>query len=338
MEHTKVADAEVSTVHVDGTLSDGIIDVNAVSKKTKALRVEKHKVHVITHDLVVSGIKVSKKKKKITVTQEELDGNPLADGKPIKTITEHSKTIEDRTYTIRKVRNIDGKITDYQVNLNFETPNSSMSDFCGPVNLDNYAIIEEVIGGEIHFHILSGENTARVKKFEEDWNAYWIPTITNEQIESGEFQKVIQETRENELSEKITFKETEGQESDIEDVNGAFEVTVTNSQMCPSMEVAALPTSSVHEITTKSEENFVFFEDVGITEKQNSVNAEQEVIGDSPIETFVKDHPLEVFYFGITMLLMAIIVFQCCFLPEYPACNWFNCILECMKNAYSDSE
>jgi len=60
---------------------------------------------------------------------------------------------------------------------------------------------------------------------------------------------------------------------------------------------------------------------------------DMEEIEETAIESFVKEHPLKVFSFGMAMLVIALMVFKCCFLPEYPPCSWFKCILECIEEA-----
>merc|ERR1712165_403929 len=72
-------------------------------------RIEKHKVHVMEHNLVVSGVKVSEKKERITVTLEDINGNALEDGKPIKTIVTHSRTIGDRKYLMQNILHTNGE-------------------------------------------------------------------------------------------------------------------------------------------------------------------------------------------------------------------------------------
>merc|ERR1712136_336193 len=114
-------------------------------KEVGNVRIERHKVHVMEHNLVVSGISVSEKKERTIVTAEDIHGNNIADGKPIKTIIVHTRAIGDRKYSMKETQDIDGKAIDSNVV-------TEMSD-------------------------------AEIKKFEEDWKDYWISTITDEQIE-----------------------------------------------------------------------------------------------------------------------------------------------------------
>merc|ERR1712179_658071 len=153
---------------------------NNASKRSKSLkgvdnvRIEKHKVHVMNHNLVVSGVSVSEKKEKIIVTVEDINCNPIADGKPIKTVIIHTRSIGERKYAMKETQAIDGKTTESKVI-------TEMSDI-------------------------------EIKKFEEDWKDYWIPTITDEQIESGEFEKELKELEFKESAENVIVKNFEGKD------------------------------------------------------------------------------------------------------------------------------
>merc|ERR1712136_545625 len=214
-------------------------------KEVGNVRIERHKVQVMEHNLVVSGISVSEKKERTIVSAEDIHGNNIADGKPIKTIIVHTRAIGDRKYSMKETQDIDGKAIDSNVD-------TAMSD-------------------------------AEIKKFEEDWKDYWIPSITDEQIES-----VPQKT-----------------------------------------EIETLPDSK-HADSLKYEETVVTDQ---AFETQIDESLDMEDIEETAIESFVKEHPLKVFYFGMAMLVIALMVFQCCFLPEYPPCSWFKCILECIEEA-----
>merc|ERR1711936_543561 len=65
-----------------------------------------------------------------------------------------------------------------------------------------------------------------IKRFEEDWKDYWIPTITDEQIESGEFERELKEHELKESNENVTIKESEENEIQM----GPVEVIVDESQ------------------------------------------------------------------------------------------------------------
>merc|ERR1712136_508655 len=215
-------------------------------KEVGNVRIERHKVHVMEHNLVVSRISVSEKKERTIVSAEDIHGNNIADGKPIKTIIVHTRAIGDRKYSMKETQDIDGKAIDSNVV-------TEMSD-------------------------------AEIKKFEEDWKDYWIPTITDEQIESIENE------------------------------------TLADS-LCPD---------SLHAASQKYEE-VVQVDQAFEAPIEESLDMEE--IEETAIESFVKEHPLQVFYFGMSMLVIALMVFQCCFLPEYPPCSWFKCILECIEEA-----
>jgi len=256
------------------------VETNDASTRSKSLkgvdnvRIEKHKVHVMNHDLVVSGVNVSEKKERIIVTVEDINGNPIAEGKPIKTVIIHTRNIGERKYSMKETQDIDGKTTDSKVI-------TEMSD-------------------------------TEIKKFEEDWKDYWIPSITDEQIESGEFEKELKELELKESTENVIVKKSEGKEVKME-----------------SIERALAPEDL--EISTQKSEKSIVVEATEVEQIDESIRMEE--IEESGIENFVKEHPLKVFYFGVAMLIIALMVFQCCFLPEYPPCTWFKCILECIEQA-----
>jgi len=66
---------------------------------------------------------------------------------------------------------------------------------------------------------------------------------------------------------------------------------------------------------------------------QNCESYDTEVIGANAIEAIVKAHPLKVCYFCLSMFVIGLMVFQCCFLQECPPCSWFKCILKCIEEA-----
>merc|ERR1712088_550662 len=126
------------------------------------------------HNLVVSGVKVCKKKESIAVTQEDLNQEIASGSKPLKTIVIHSRSIDDRKYSMEEVKDMDGNI------------------------IENKAITE-----------MSDDE---IKKFEE----YWIPTISDEQIESGEFQNELQEIDIKEAIENVSSKNSETKEIQVD--------------------------------------------------------------------------------------------------------------------------
>merc|ERR1712136_506736 len=256
---------------------------SAKIKEVGNVRIERHKVHVMEHNLVVSGISVSEKKERTTVSAEDIHGNEIADGKPIKTIIVHTRAIGDRKYSIKETQDIDGKAIDSNVV-------TEMSDM-------------------------------DIKKFEEDWKDYWIPTITDEQIESGEFEKGLKELEDKKVTENITIQQSEEQEK-LE--------SIENVTLADSLHADSLHADSLHADSQKYEE--IVHVDQAF-EAQIDESLDMEEIEETVIESFVKEHPLQVFYFGISMLVITLMVFQCCFLPEYPPCSWFKCILECIEEA-----
>jgi len=237
------------------------------------VRIENHKVHVMEHNLIVSGVSVSEKKERIIVTCEDIYGNTLADGKPIKTIVVHTRTIGDRKYAMKEMQDVDGKTTDSKVL-------TQMSDI-------------------------------EIKKFEENWKDYWIPTITDAQIKSGEFDKELKNLEDKEPTETIKIENSEAKEVQVEQVERVTSPNDLNS--------------------ASKENNFTRLEQKAETQVDESHDIE--FIEETAIEAIVKAHPLKVFYFGLAMLVIALMVFQCCFLPEYPPCTWFKCILKCIEEA-----
>jgi len=157
------------------------------------------------------------------------------------------------------------------------------------------------------FKVIIDMSDTEVKAFEEDWKYYWIPTITDEQIESGEFEKELKELELKEANENVTLKESEENEIQMEPVGVVID---------------------------KSKENE---SNVGPLYAKESTNADELEFEDTPIDIFVKKNPLKVFYFGVAMLIMAILIFQCCFLPDYPPCSWFKCIIGCIEKANLDN-
>jgi len=252
-------------------------------KEVGNVRIERHKVHVMEHNLVVSGISVSEKKERTIVSAEDIHGNEIADGKPIKTIIVHTRAIGDRKYSMKETQDTDGKAIDSNVV-------TEMSDM-------------------------------EIKKFEEDWKDYWIPTITDEQIESGEFEKGLKELEDKKITENVTIQQSEEQEK-LE--------SIKNETIADSLHADSLYPESLHAASQKYEE--VVHVDQAF-EAQIEESLDMEEIEETAIESFVKEHPLQVFYFGMSMLVIALMVFQCCFLPEYPPCSWFKCILECIEEA-----
>merc|ERR1712135_181946 len=160
-------------------------------KEVGNVRIERHKVHVMEHNLVVSGISVSEKKERTIVTAEDIHGNNIADGKPIKTIIVHTRAIGDRKYSMKETQDTDGKAIDSNVD-------TAMSDM-------------------------------EIKKFEEDWKDYWIPTITDEQIESGEFEKGLKELEDNEPTENIIIENSEAKEVQVESAERVMSPNDSNS-------------------------------------------------------------------------------------------------------------
>merc|ERR550539_383678 len=177
-----------------------------LAKGAGILRIEKHKVHIMEHNLVVSGVQVSEWKEKTTVTQEDINGNVIGNGEPMKTIIVHSRNIGDRKYAMKEVKGIDGEITDAQV-------------------------ITEIPDDQL-------------LKFEADWKDYWIPTITDEQIESGEIEKQLKELELKQSDENV--KVTIVEESDDNEIK-----TVEKSVKVESPKVS----EAMHKVSSSKCEN-----------------------------------------------------------------------------------
>ena len=237
------------------------------------IRIENHKIHVIEHNLVVSGVNVSERKERVVVTCEDIHGNTISDGKPIRTMIVHTRTIGDRKYAMKETQDVDGKITDTKVL-------TEMSDI-------------------------------EIKKFEEDWKVYWIPTITDAQIESGEFEKELKKLEDNEPTENIIIENSEAKEVQVESAERVMSPNDSNS------------TRVKDDFTSVGQE----------AETQVCESYDTEVIEVNAIEAIVKAHPLKVFYFCLAMFVIALMVFKCCFLPDCPPCSWFKCILKCIEEA-----
>jgi len=237
------------------------------------IRIENHNVHVMEHNLVVSGVNVSERKERVIVTCEDIHGNTISDGKPIRTMIVHTRTIGDRKYAMKETQDVDGKITDSKVL-------TEMSDI-------------------------------EIKKFEEDWKVYWIPTITDAQIESGEFEKELKKLEDNEPTENIIIENSEAKEVQVESAERVMSLNDSNS------------TREKNDFTSVGQE----------AETKVCESYDTKVIEVNAIEAIVKAHPLKVFYFCLAMFVIALMVFQCCFLQECPPCSWFKCILKCIEEA-----
>jgi len=252
-------------------------------KEATTIKIERHKVHVMEHNLVVSGVKVCEKKESIAVTQEDFNQEIASGSKPLRTIVIHSRSIDDRKYSMEEVKDIDGNI------------------------IENKAITE-----------MSDDE---IKKFEEDWKDFWIPTISDEQIESGEFQNELQEIDIKKAMKNVSSNNSEKQKIQVDQADEVYQDTQNDEVSMQDMKAAGGETiiSEPKEVAQSLRSN-------GLEDEISHGEELLEVL-DSPIEEFVKDHPLQVFYFGVAMLVIAILVLQCCFLPEYPPCTWFKCIL-----------
>jgi len=160
--------------------------------------------------------------------------------------------------------------------------------------------------------VITEMSDEEIKKFEEDWKDYWIPTITDEQIESGEF--------ENELN-ALTGKEP----TESVKVNMAEDKEIKRQSIERESAIEDL------DISSGSKEKSLIVDRIETADILTSIDEEE--MEESAIEAFVMEHPLKVFYFGLAMLITAVMVFQCCFLPQYPPCSWIKCILECVREA-----
>lgn len=110
-------------------------------------RVNKDKYQMFEHSLVVNGVKLTEKKESTFVIEEDLNRTG-GENQCIKTILSHTRAILGRIHTTKKTIDKNGNITDSILI-------TKMSE-------------EEII------------------KFEEDWNKYWIPTVSDDQINSAQ--------------------------------------------------------------------------------------------------------------------------------------------------------
>merc|ERR1719300_2112713 len=131
-----------------------------------------------------------KKVPKIEIA-EDIHGNTISDGKPIKTMIVHTRAIGDRKYGMKETQDVDGKITDSKVL-------TEMSDI-------------------------------EIKKFEEDWKVYLIPTMIDAQIESGEFKKELKKLEDNEPTENIIIENSEAKEVQVESAERVMSPNDSNS-------------------------------------------------------------------------------------------------------------
>merc|ERR1712001_330775 len=93
-----------------------------------------------------------------------------------------------------------------------------------------------------------------VKQFEEDWKLYWIPTITDEQIESGRFSQdacQIQNEEYNDIMFQNVEKDTYSEEEEAKVVAPHNDEKVKVSKSSQTMEdpndITVVPLSNVRE-------------------------------------------------------------------------------------------
>merc|ERR1712198_773917 len=201
------------------------------------IRIENHEIHVIEHNLVVSGVNVSERKERVVVTCEGIHGNTISDGKPIRTMIVHTRTIGDRKYAMKETQDVDGKITDSKVL-------TEMSDI-------------------------------EIKKFEEDCKDYWIPKLIDAQIESGEFEKELKKLEDNEPTENIIIENSEAKEVQVESAERVMSPNDSNStrekddytsvgqeaetQVCESYDTEVIEVNAIEAIEKAPPLNVFFF-------------------------------------------------------------------------------
>jgi len=179
------------------------------------------------------------------------------EGVLIKDILIHTRSIDERIYSSKTITGADGKLIDFQVD-------TKMTD-------------------------------SEVKQFELDWIKFWIPKISDEEIEAARNVSLYEAN-----GDKVTIQEIKEEKVEVE----AFENLSSQSD---------------------SREGYQF-------ESQFATVDENYQVEDG-ITKFVRTYPLTIFYIGASAFVLALFIAQCCFLPEYPPCSWKKCILECMDEA-----
>ena len=111
----------------------------------------------------------------------------------------------------------------------------------------------------------------------------------------------MKKLEENEPTENIIIENSEAKEVQVESAEKVMSPNDSNS------------TRVKDDFTSVGQE----------AETQVCKSYDTEVIEVNAIEAIVKAHPLKVFYFCLAMFVIALMVFQCCFLQECPPCSWF---------------
>merc|ERR1712136_350183 len=240
------------------------------------MRIEKHRLTICEHSLVANHMKFCERKEKIEVSL--IDINIAEDeGTPVKNIIYHTRSIDERIYSTKITTGPNGDIIDSQV-------------------------ITELSDNE-------------VQEFEHDWKQFWIPKITDEEIE-----KAINMSMYEAKGDKVTIQELKEEKIEVE----AFE------------NMSAQSDSDGINVLDRDQTN----QSVEINDSLNQT-IEYDVVHypaeeDDVITKFVKAHPLKVFYTATFALVFCTLITQCCFLPDYPPCSRKKCILECIEEANSE--
>merc|ERR1712126_99653 len=239
------------------------------------MRIEKHRLSVCEHSLVVNQMKFCERKEKIEVFLIDIS---IAEdeGTPVKNIIFHTRSIDERIYSTKTTTGPNGDIIDSEV-------------------------ITELSDNE-------------VQEFEHDWKHFWIPQITDEEIE-----KAINMSIHEAKGDKVTIQELKEEKVEVE----AFENLSTRSYS----DGINVPDSD------QTNQSVEINDSLNQTIENDVIHYPEEE--EDVITKLVKAHPLKVFYTGIFALVFGIFMTQCCFLPDYPPCSWKRCILECIEEASS---
>merc|ERR1712136_548586 len=240
------------------------------------MRIEKHRLTICEHSLVVNHMKFCERKEKIEVSL--IDINIAEDeGTPVKNIIYHTRSIDERIYSTKITTGPNGAIIDSQV-------------------------ITELSDNE-------------VQEFEHDWKQFWIPKITDEEIE-----KAINMSMYEAKGDKVTIQELKEEKIEVE----AFENMSAQSDSDGINVLDRDQTNQSIEINDSLNQT-IEYDVINYHEEEEDV-----------ITKFVKAHPLKVFYTATFALVFCTLITQCCFLPDYPPCSWKKCILECIEVASSE--
>jgi len=249
--------------------------VQAMPLEQSKMRVEKHRLTVCEHRIIVNQMKLCERKEKTEVYLIDINSGEYKEIL-VKYIILHTRSIDEIAYTTETTEGPDGDIIDFQVITDLEE--------------------------------------SEVKEFEQYWKEFWIPKVTEEEIETA---KSVSQLEIN--SDKLTIDDMKEEKVEVE----AFE-NISSHSDSNSSNVLQLDEDQKYENSVSVIDN----------------NTHLKAI----ITAFVKDYPFEVFCAGtfafvlallVSYLYINLLIAHCSNENDYPLCQWISCIIECMEDANS---